>query len=133
MGYEAATYYAKFEYDTFDLTIKKEGLIQNTGTVDVESAIFTVSGGNQIWTVVCDKDNNYRVTLTGLKCGTEYTVTEKDDWTWRYEGTGAKKEQTVNNTTGGTVTVTFTNTLSNPYWLGGDNFKTNKFGTGTSD
>lgn len=132
MGYEAATYYAKFEYDTFDLTIKKEGLNKNTygKSEDVESAIFTVSGGNQIWTVVCDADNNYSVTLTGLKCGTEYTVTEQNGWTWRYNGTNSEK---FTHSGGPEKVLTFKNTLSNPYWLGGDNFKTNVFGSSTGN
>ena len=124
------TYYAKFEYDTFDLTIKKEGLVQNIGKVDVESAIFTVSGGNQTWTVVCDKDNNYRVTLTGLKCGTEYTVTEQNGWTWRYNETKSEK---FTYSGGSEKILTFTNAFSNPHWLGGDNFKTNVFGTSTGN
>lgn len=132
MGYEGATYYAKFEYDTFDLTIKKEGLNKNTygKSEDVESAIFTVSGGNLTWTVVCDEGNNYSVTLTGLKCGTEYTVTEQNGWTWRYNGTNSEK---FTHSGDPEKVLTFTNTLSNPCWLGGDNFKTNVFGSSTGN
>ena len=41
MGYEAATYYAKFEYDVADLTITKHGYVATDGE---QSFIFTVTG-----------------------------------------------------------------------------------------
>lgn len=107
--YEGATYYAKFELDVFDLTIKKAGenidqnqifvfhVVSGDGTTDME---VTVKGTGS-------------VKIKGLPLGTTYTVTEDTGWTWQYTPDSASKTIEPN----GDSTVTFTNTYSKPNWL----------------
>ena len=124
MGYEAATYYAKFEYDVADLTITKsyaDGALLDKN----QSAVFTVSDGNgfSIDVVIHGAGS---VTIKGLKVGTEYTVTEKTDWTWRY--TPEKNNQSITLNADGN-TLVFKNTLKNPYWLSGNTYCDNRWRT----
>ena len=122
------TYYAKFEYNLTTLTITKSGLTQ-TSTEDCESAIFKVtdSDGNLVARVALQ---NNSVTIDGLTVGDTYTITEEDGWTWRY---GAKTQSVIiAPPADGENQVTITNSPSNPYWLGGDNYKVNKFAASSS-
>ena len=120
MGYEAATYYAKFEYDVADLTIKKEGA---EDIDENQSFIFTVTGPNNFSAKVVIQGNR-SVTIKGLKVGT-YTVTEDTDWSWRYTPQGGNSQEITLSATEPN-TVTFTNTRSKGKWLGGDAYKLNK-------
>ena len=104
-----------------------------------QTFLFRVTGEGVDVTVTVH--GNSSVTIDGLTIGASYTVTEISEWSWRYG------EQvfttTLNNyeapATGGiTVTlsankeensVTCTNTRTVPYWLDGDNYKVNIFGT----
>ena len=130
MGYEAATYYAKFEYDITDLTITKsyaDGALLDKN----QSAVFTVTGGDlgTGLTVVLNAGNNFRVTIKGLKVGTEYTVAEKTDWTWRY---GQQGSQSITlQADAAKNTVTFTNTLTNNKWLTGGAWCDNSWAKGS--
>ena len=83
MGYEAATYYAKFEDDVAQLTITKEGAVDID---ENQSFVFKVTGPNGYSerVVIC---GNGSVTIKNLKPGT-YTVTE-EGWSWRYTGNGS--------------------------------------------
>lgn len=119
MGYEAATYYAKFEYDVADLTITKSGA---EDIDENQSFIFTV----KIWAhygteefvltrfkVAIQGKNS--VTIKGIPAGVHYTITEDSNWSWRYnarEATGVLKP--------GSNSVTITNSRINNKWLGGD-------------
>ena len=121
MGYEAATYYAKFEYDVADLTITKQGW-QNID--ENQSFIFDVTGpGGYSKRVVVN--GNGSVTIKGLKIGT-YTVREDANWSWRYTADSNSQNITLNPTL--TNAVTFVNTRSNHKWLGGDAYSKNIFG-----
>lgn len=121
MGYGAATYYAKFEYDVADLTITKTGW----ETIDEgQSFIFDVTGPNGYSKRVVIKGNG-SVTIKGLKIGT-YTVTEVTNWSWRY--TAGNSSQSIELKPAVTNAVTFVNTRSNHKWLGGDDYKPNIFG-----
>lgn len=113
---------------TGDLKITKTGLNQHTytGDVDQESAIFKVENADKTESWIVAINGNSSVTLTGLKVGS-YTVTELNNWTWRYADQTAQTKTVVG---GGTVTVTFDNTHNNQKWLGGDNYENNKFGSG---
>ena len=123
MGYEAATYYAKFEYDVADLTITKSGA---EDIDENQSFIFTVTGPNNFNAKVVIQGNR-SVTIKGLKVGT-YTVTEDTDWSWRY--TPQNRTQSITLNPGVTNTVTFVNTRSKGKWLGGDAYKPNKLKAG---
>ena len=130
----AATYYAKFEYKTADLTIKKSGIeavdhdedYSNdiTGEKESQSTIFRITGGpdgnysQDI--VVC---GNSQVTITGLKVGT-YKVTEMTGWSWRYTPDAAEKEVIL--TEAGAI-VEFKNRRDAIQWLNGGTYKDNGF------
>lgn len=120
MGYEAATYYAKFEYDVADLTITKTGA--KTDIDENQSFIFTVTGPNNFSAKVVIQGNN-SVTIKGLKIG-EYTVTEETGWSWRYTPQDGNSQKITLSATEPN-TVTFTNKRSKGKWLGGDAYKRN--------
>lgn len=119
MGYEAATYYAKFEPDVADLTITKSGA---EDIDENQSFIFTVTGPDGFNAKVVIQGNG-SVTIKGLKVGT-YTVTEDTDWSWRYTPQGGNSQEITLSATEPN-TVTFTNKRSNGKWLGGDAYKRN--------
>lgn len=114
------------------LTIQKTGLNVGvySGGVDRESAIVTVTGGGKTWTVALTQDNKFKATLVGLKVGETYTVTEDTGWTWRYVSSNATQSVTISKD-GNNVTIN--NAMSNQYWLGGDNFRVNKFAPYTAN
>ena len=118
MGYEAATYYAKFEYDVADLTITKSGA---EDIDENQSFLFTVTGPNNFSAKVVIQGNG-SVTIKGLKIGT-YTVTEDTRWSWRY--TPQNRTQSITLNPAVTNKVTFVNTRSKGKWLGGDAYKRN--------
>lgn len=123
-GYEAATYYAKFEYDLADLIISK------TGCEDIDenqSFLFKVEGEGFSTTVAIK--GNSSVKITELKVGT-YTVTEITDWSWRYTNKDYVKSADITPTKPDDVyTFNFANTRSITKWLGGDAYRKNVFGT----
>ena len=121
MGYEAATYYAKFEYDAADLTITKTGW---KAIDENQSFIFKVVGDGFEKKVVIK--GNGSVTIKGLKIGT-YTITEVTDWSWRY--TPDEIGKTITLQPAQTNEVTFANTRAKDKWLGGDAYSQNKFGS----
>ena len=118
MGYEAATYYAKFEYDVADLTITKQGC-ENID--ENQSFIFTIDGPDKYSNQVVIKGNG-SVTIKGLKIG-EYTIHEESDWSWRY----SCKDQTVTLQPGVTNNVTMTNSRSTDKWLDDNASVDNRF------
>ena len=126
MGYEAKTYYAKFAYDVFDLTVSKSG----AAAVDEnQTFIFLISGEGVKMEVVVH--GNSSVTVKGLKVGT-YTVTELTDWSWRYTPDETKKtvsqadaQQAAANQTA--HTVKFVNTRTNNKWLNGAAYCDNRW------
>lgn len=126
MGYEAATYYAKFEDDVAQLTITKQGAYSGD---ENQSFVFTVTGPNGYSERVVIYGNG-SVTIKNLKPGT-YTVTE-EGWSWRYTGNGSIGATISARTPG---SVTFTNvrqteeshTTDGWKWLGGDAYKLNSF------
>ena len=122
MGYEAATYYAKFEYDVADLTITKQGWED----IDEEqSFIFDVTGPNGYSKRVVI-NGNASVTIKGLKIG-EYTVKEVTSWSWRYNITDSSQSITLQPAQ--INAVNFVNSRSNHKWLGGDAYSNNVFGS----
>ena len=120
MGYEAATYYAKFEYDVADLTITKNGYVATDGE---QSFIFTVTGPDNFSKKIVIQGNG-TVVLKGLKIGT-YTVTEDTAWSWRYTPESGSVSITLKP--GETNVVTYVNKRTNDKWLGDDSYVKNVF------
>lgn len=120
MGYEAATYYAKFEADVADLTITKHGYVATDGE---QSFIFTVTGPDNFSKKIVIQGNG-TVVLTGLKIG-EYAVTEDTAWSWRYTPESGSVSITLKP--GETNVVTYVNERTNDKWLGDDSYVKNVF------
>lgn len=123
MGYEAATYYAKFEYDVADLSITKQGYNEIDGK---QSFIFTVTGPEGFSKKIVIQGNG-TVVLKGLKIG-DYTVTEDTAWSWRYTPDGGAV-RTIPLQPGQTNSVTYVNKRTNNKWLDGNAYCKNVFGT----
>ena len=127
MGYEGATYYAKFEADVADLTITK------TGAADIDenqSFVFRITGGElpaSGMEVVIHGSGSVKV--TGLKVG-EYTVTEVTDWSWRYTPDSSPKSVTLNP---GGATVDFINNRTTDKWLSGSAYADNNWAKSPAD
>lgn len=113
-AYEAATYYAKFDYAVADLTIKQVGEIADEN----QTFIYVVTGGDlpQSGIKVAVKGNS-SVTIKNLKIG-YYTVTEETNWNWRCGTTGGSQSITLQGAQ--TNEVSFTNNGSNSKWLSGN-------------
>ena len=114
----STTYYAKFDWNVANLTIKK------TGANDIDknqSFIFHVTGeGKDMYVTV---QGNGSVTIKGLTVGT-YTVKEVTSWSWRYKPD--KGSQDVEVKGGQKNEVTFNNSRTNGSWLSGDSFAINR-------
>ena len=132
MGYEAATYYAKFEYDLTDLTIKKEWAPEDDSCYK-QDTIFIVKGKGlpEDGLRVVIPRNESSVTITGLTVGQTYTVTEDSGWSWRYTAGNpqSKKLEPIKNE------ISYTNRLKADkiYWLDDSDHKKNKFGVPNND
>lgn len=113
-AYEAATYYAKFDYAVADLTIKQVGEIADVN----QTFIYVVTGGDlpESGIKVAVKGNS-SVTIKNLKIGS-YTVTEETNWNWRCGTTGGSQSITLQGAQ--TNEVIFTNNASNSKWLSGN-------------
>lgn len=115
-GYGAATYYAKFERDVFDLTIEKKAA--SDSNIDRnQTFVFHVKGNNN--------DVNMQVVITGaneqviknLPVG-DYTITEDTSWSWKYTPVdGAEKPLMTSDIKNGAATVTFKNKNNGTNWL----------------
>lgn len=114
-GYGAATYYAKFELDVFDLTIEKTGKHIDPN----QTFVFRVRGNNN------NHDVDMQVVITGtnkqviknLPVG-DYTITEDTSWSWKYTPVGgAEKTLMTSDIEKGAATVTFENKNNGTNWL----------------
>ena len=115
-GYEAATYYAKFEYNLTSMSIKKTGMSAG------ESAIFTVTNeedSSDTWTVVVA--NNATVTLYGLTVGATYNIAEDGNWSWRYDATKISTKSITIDADPTKNEVEITNVKKNDYWVSDEN------------
>ena len=134
-SYREASYYAKFESAVTSLTISK------TGHIDIDenqSFLFRVEGAGV--DLIVTVHGNSSTTINGLKVGSQYTVTELTDWSWRYKFSkwehrmNADEATTTTGSTNGAAiklgengTITFTNTRSIIWWLDGDSWCNNIF------
>lgn len=118
----SATYYAKFE--PIKLTISKvvDKIEPN------ESFLFNIKGKENTPTAKVD----ITVSITGKGSTTvayipagDYTITELNNWSWRYSPVNAQDCTVIVN---GDNRVEFTNTpVTDKFWLGGESSKENKF------
>lgn len=113
-AYEAATYYAKFDYAVADLTIKQDGGIADEN----QTFIYVVTGGDlPEGGIKVAVNGNSSVTIRNLKIGS-YTVTEETNWNWRCGTTGGSQSIILQGAP--TKEVIFTNNASNSKWLSGN-------------
>ena len=122
MAYEAATYYAKFEWDVADLTIVKMGCEAIDENQSFMFLVYDNEKQQAVRTVVIN--GNGSVTITGLKVGS-YTVTELTAWSWRYRPDSLSQTIDVKPNL---TNVVFSNSRSRHKWLGGDAYVQNKLG-----
>ena len=116
----AATYYAKFEYNLTTLKVTKSGM----QSIDAgQSFLFKVSGPNlpEDGLLIAIHGNDSE-TISGLVVGQKYTVTEVEDWSWRYS---AEPQSITLQPTGNEVTIS--NTRDKTQWLDGDCYAENVF------
>ena len=121
-AYEAATYYAKFEWDVADLTIVKMGCEDIDENQSFMFLVYDNEKQQAVRTVVIN--GNGSVTITGLKVGS-YTVTELTAWSWRYRPDSLSQTIDVKPDMSNVV---FSNSRANQKWLGGDAYVQNKLG-----
>ena len=122
MGYEAATYYARFENETASLTITMQSRSEETD--ENQSFLFDVTGPDGYCKRVVINGSS-SVTIKGLKIGT-YTVTEVTGWSWRYRPAGSPQKITLQPAQSGTVD--FSSTPKEQVRLSGDAYKKITFG-----
>ena len=113
------TFYAVWEKSLVDLTITA------TTANSEQNFIFTVSGTRSdgvaftpIDVVLCS-DNNFQVTIKDMPVG-EYTVTEKDGWSWRENAVDNKPADL--RTTSQTVSFDF-GVVDDLHWLSGYSYR----------
>lgn len=114
-GYGAATYYAKFERDVFDLTIEKKAA--SDSNIDPnQTFVFRVQGEGVDMQVVITGAN--KQVIKNLPVG-DYTITEDTSWSWKYTPVGgsATQELKADNIQNGAATVTFENENKGTNWL----------------
>lgn len=101
-----------------------------------QSAIFTLSTGDvkAMTTQFSLSPNASTVTVRGLICGKNYSLTEDGTWSWRYRsastGSVTPGEHAVISKTAPTIDpaqMSFTNTLKNSFWFDAASFVSNLF------
>lgn len=113
-GYGAATYYAKFERDVFDLTIEKKAA-SDSNIDQNQTFVFRVQGEGVDMQVVITGAN--KQVIKNLPVG-DYTITEDTSWSWKYTPVGgATQELKSDSIQDGTATVTFKNENKGTNWL----------------
>ena len=107
------TFYAKFVTGT--IVIKRSDA--EPGQSFVYHVTGTTTGGKPVdlyVTVVCNESGYGKTEVLEVLTGT-YTVTEVEDWSWRYDA-GASQTITHN---GGVMTTSFGGDIDRPNWLSG--------------
>lgn len=120
--YRSATYYAKFEYNLTSMTLRKE---VTGGAYDANDMfIFTIKDSKDNVFAKVTVTAGEEVTISGLTVGEEYTITEDNNWSWRYDNHADVKIVMEPNAADNDVTVT--NTLNTNKWLGASSYAINK-------
>lgn len=115
-AYDAATFYAKFEYNLTSLTIVKDGYAKTASIDPNQTFIFKVTGGDLGDGIMVSINGDGSKTISGLTVGETYTVTEMESWSWRYDSDSSKS--ITLQPSGNTVTIN--NTRKHIYWLDGN-------------
>lgn len=137
-----ATFINTYSKPTADLKIEKVFPAGADYSIDEnQTFIFTVKGVEGTNTAAIDLTvtihGEGQVTIKDLPVG-NYIVTEKTDWSWRYEFNSwqfGSDSATTNGTTNNASlilgsegnTITFTNTRDEEKWLDGDTYEDNLF------
>lgn len=122
MGYEAATYYAKFEYNLTSMTLSKE---VTGGAYDANDMfIFTITDSSGHVFAKVTVTAGQEVTISGLTVGEEYTITEDNNWSWRY--TDKDPIQFTMTADPNQNVVEVTNTIKTNQWLGASSYAINQ-------
>lgn len=127
--------YFYYKKSLTSLTIKKEGW----NSLDVnQTFIFNIKGNDGV-NIDITVHGNGSTTIYGLTVGNTYTITEKTDWSWRYDYSSCTGDANATKVDGSDLsngaqftinvdgTVTFTNTRSVDKWLDGDSWCNNIF------
>lgn len=116
------TYYAKFEYNLTSMTLKKE---VTNGVYDANDMfIFTIKDSEDNVFARVTVTAGEEVTISGLTVGETYTITEDNNWSWRYANHVDEKIIMKPNAAENVVTVK--NTLGNNKWLGASSYAINQ-------
>ena len=108
--WKAATYYAKFEPQVSDLTIVRTNAIDDT-----QVYVYEVKNNTTGEIIYVSIVGNGQVTIHDLLMG-EYTVTQLNDWSWRYSDSSIPiNHQSVDGTT-----VKFDKGADTDQWLNGN-------------
>lgn len=108
--WKTATYYAKFEPQVSDLTIVRTNAIDNT-----QVYVYEVKNNTTGEIIYVSIVGNGQVTIHDLLMG-EYTVTQLNDWSWRYSDSAIPiNHQSVDGTT-----VKFDKGADTDQWLNGN-------------
>lgn len=103
-------FYAKFERKKGNLTIEKTNANDST-----QIFVYEVTNKETKESIFVTIKGNNSVTLYDMDLG-EYTVVQKNDWSWRYGD--SNKEVKHDNMKG--TTVTFSGDQQNNYWVDGN-------------
>ncbi len=105
--------------ETTSLTIKKDG------GIDGETFIMNVNeldeSNKVVNTIQIAIPANKEITIDGLKVDVTYTVTENENWAWRYAGT-VTPESIILAADAANNTVTVSNRKDQSLWLSGDSY-----------
>jgi hypothetical protein len=108
---------------TASLTIEKKGDTVDKG----DTFIFDVKKGTELITTVTITGKG-SVTVAVLKAGETYTVTEQENWSWRYTPNYGDSNEVTISSTGSKLTVT--NTKSKTGWLSSAASAVNRWSNG---
>lgn len=109
-----------------DLTVTKDGLqaSKESAIIDV---VVTTNNVSTTYTLVLNQADP-SATITRIPVGSNYTVTERDTWTWGYKDTTAQTGAIVD----GGSTVNITNTAEGDKWMHDESYLVNNIQTGGS-
>lgn len=129
--YEEDIYYAKFEANNTDLTIKKAYPENADYSIDVnQTFIFDIKGISGTTTadieLTVTVHGDGEITITDLPIG-EYIIKEQTNWSWRYEPTDGESSQNITLSPTDKNIIVFENTRAEVNWLDGDSYDVNIF------